>query len=228
MRQTTIPRVKICCNESAAEAWLAIKYGASAIGLVSDMPSGPGVIAEDLVREIAATIPPGISTFLLTCKQAAAAIIEQQRYCRTNTIQMCDRLEMETYRELRAALPGIALVQVIHVTGEDSVMEAMGVASHVDAILLDSGNQSLPIKELGGTGRTHDWRLSQRIRESVDVPIFLAGGIKPENAREAVNQVAPFAIDVCTGVRTGGRLDEQKLSALFRSLSEGVAGSETA
>lgn len=218
MRQTTISRVKICCNESVDEAWLAIKYGASAIGLVSDMPSGPGVIAEDLIREIAATVPPGISTFLLTCKQDAAAIIAQQRYCRTNTLQICDRLERETYRELRAAMPGIALVQVVHVTGEDSVMEAMSVAPHVDGILLDSGNQSLPIKELGGTGCTHDWRLSRRIREGVNIPIFLAGGIKPENAREAVNQVGPFAIDICTGVRTDGRLDEQKLSALFRSL----------
>ena len=219
MRPTKVPRVKICCNESVSEAWLAIRYGASAIGLVSDMPSGPGVIAEDLIREIATSVPPGISTFLLTCRQDAGAIIEQQRYCRTNTIQLCDRMETEAYRELRAALPGIALVQVIHVTGEESVEEAMNVAPHVDAILLDSGDQTLPVKELGGTGRTHDWRLSFRIRDGVRIPIFLAGGIKPENAREAVNQVGPFAIDICTGVRTDGRLDEQKLSALFRLLT---------
>ena len=219
MHPTRIPRVKICCNESAEEAWQAIKCGASAIGLVSDMPSGPGVIAEKLIREIASSVPPGISTFLLTCKQNPAAIIEQQRYCRTNTIQICDSLEMEAYGELRAAMPGISLVQVIHVKGEESVSEASSVAPNVDAILLDSGNQSLAVKELGGTGRTHDWRLSRRIREVISIPIFLAGGITPDNAREAVEQVGPFGIDVCTGVRTGGRLDEQKLSALFRSLT---------
>jgi len=219
MGPTTIPRVKICCNENVEEAWLAIKYGASAIGLVSQMPSGPGVIIEDTIREIAAQVPPGISTFLLTCKQDAAAIIAQQRYCRTNTIQLCDRLEMEVYRELHAAMPGIALVQVVHVTGEESVTEARSVAPHVDAILLDSGNQSLAVKELGGTGRAHDWRLSRKIREGVNVPVFLAGGIKPQNVGDAVHQVAPFAIDICTGVRTDGRLDEQKLSALFRELS---------
>jgi phosphoribosylanthranilate isomerase len=218
MHPTTIPRVKICCNESVEEAWLAINYGASAIGLVSDMPSGPGVITEDSIREIAAAVPPGISTFLLTCKQDAAAIIAQQRYCRTNTIQICDRLENESYHELRAAMPGIALVQVVHVTGEESVTEALNVAPYVDAILLDSGNQSLPVKELGGTGRTHDWRLSRKIRERAEAPIFLAGGIKPENVREAVSQVGPFAIDICTGVRTNGKLDEKKLSALFREL----------
>jgi phosphoribosylanthranilate isomerase len=219
MGPTTNPRVKICCNESIEEAWLAIKHGASAIGLVSDMPSGPGVITEDLIRDIAARVPPAISTFLLTCKQDAAAIIKQQRYCRTNTIQICDRLETKVYRELRAAMSGIALVQVIHVTGEESVTEAISVAPYVDAILLDSGNQSLAVKELGGTGRTHDWKLSRKIREGVNVPVFLAGGIKPQNVRDAVHQVAPFAIDICTGVRTDSRLDEQKLSALFRELS---------
>ena len=123
MQPIRTPRVKICCNESVEEAWLAIRYGASAIGLVSDMPSGPGVITEELIREIAAAVPPRIATFLLTCKQDADAIIAQQRYCRTNTIQICDRLEIEAYGELRAALPGISLVQVIHVTGEESLRE---------------------------------------------------------------------------------------------------------
>jgi len=211
--------VKICCNESVEEAWLAIKYGASAIGLVSDMPSGPGVISEDLIREIAAAVPPGIATFLLTCKQDADAIIEQQRYCGTNTIQMCDRLETGSYDHLRASLPRVALVQVIHVNGPESVTEAQSVAPHVDAILLDSGNQRLPVKELGGTGRTHDWGLSRQIRESVPVPIYLAGGIKPENVREAVDHVGPFAVDICTGVRTNGKLDEHKLQALFLALA---------
>lgn len=214
----TTPRVKICCNESVEESWLAIRYGASAIGLVSDMPSGPGVISEDSIREIAAAAPPSVSTFLLTCKQDVAAIIAQQRYCRTNTIQICDRIEIESYGQLHAAMPGVGLVQVIHITGAESVTEAVRVAPYVDALLLDSGNQSLAIKELGGTGRTHDWGISRQIREKVAVPVFLAGGIRPDNVREAVNQVGPFAIDICTGVRTGGKLDEQKLAAVFREL----------
>lgn len=200
------------------EAWLAIRHGASAVGLVSEMPSGPGVIAEELITEIAGKLPPAISSFLLTCKQNAQGIIEQQRRCRTNTIQICDRLEAGSYQEMRAQLPGIKLVQVIHVNGEESLAEALSVAPHVDAILLDSGNQSLPVKELGGTGRTHDWTISRKIREQASVPLFLAGGIKPSNVREAVSQVHPFAVDICTGVRTDGRLDEEKLSELFRQL----------
>jgi phosphoribosylanthranilate isomerase len=209
------PRVKICCIASVAEAWMAIEHGASAIGLVSAMPSGPGPIPEDLIAEIAAIVPPGVSSFLLTCLQDTTAIIEQQRRLRVNTIQICDRLPPGSHAQLREALPGVSLVQVVHVTGPESVDEAIAVAPHVDAVLLDSGNQSLAIKELGGTGRTHDWRLSRQIREAIDVPMFLAGGLNPGNVAAAIREVQPFGIDVCSGLRTEGRLDPQKLRDFF-------------
>ena len=212
------PRVKICCIGGIEEAWTAIQYGASAIGLVSEMPSGPGVIAEDLIARIAAAIPPSISSFLLTSKQETRSIIDQHRRCGTSTIQIVDRLASGTYQDLREAMPGIKLVQVIHVMGEESIDEALAVASNVDAVLLDSGNQSLAIKELGGTGRAHDWTISRRIRESIAQPLFLAGGLKPDNVAEAIEAVQPFGIDVCSGVRTEGRLDERKLGALFEQI----------
>lgn len=215
MKPTAKPRVKICCINSLAEAELAIRYGASALGLVSAMPSGPGVIDEETIATIAAKIPPPIAAFLLTSKQDAASIIEQQRRLRTNTLQIVDRLEQGSYDDLREALPGVAIVQVIHVTGEGSIDEAYKIGASVDAILLDSGNQNLSVKELGGTGRRHDWRLSRRIRESVDVPIFLAGGLNADNVREAIEEVGPFGVDLCSGVRTGGKLDEGKLAVFF-------------
>ena len=219
MQPTPNPRVKICCMGSIAEAWMAIRHGASAVGLVSAMPSGPGVIAESLIAEIAAKLPPAIGSFLLTCQTDPEKIIEQQKRLRVNTIQICDRLDTASYAVLRAALPGIALVQVIHVTGPESVTEAIAVAPFVDAILLDSGNQALPVKELGGTGRTHDWNLSLQIREAIDVPLFLAGGLKAENVAEAIRQVQPFGVDVCSGVRTDGKLDEDKLRRFFAAIN---------
>ena len=212
------PRIKICCIASIEEAWMAIDAGANALGLVSAMPSGPGPIPEDLIAEIAAIVPPGVSSFLLTCHQDAASIIDQQRRLRVNTIQICDRLTTGTYHEIHDALPGVKLVQVIHVTGPESVDEAIAVAPHVDAILLDSGNQSLAIKELGGTGRTHDWTLSRKIREAIDVPLFLAGGLNPTNVAAAIREVQPFGIDVCSGLRTEGALDPQKLSGFIRAI----------
>jgi phosphoribosylanthranilate isomerase len=200
---------------SVEEAWMAIESGASAVGLVSAMPSGPGPIPEELIAEIAATIPPGVSSFLLTCLQDAASIVEQQRRLGVNTIQICDRLTKGSYRDLREALPGVSLVQVVHVTGPEAVDEAIAVAPKVDAILLDSGNQSLAIKELGGTGRTHDWTLSRKIREAIEVPLFLAGGLNPSNVAAAIREVQPFGIDVCSGLRTNSNLDREKLETFF-------------
>jgi len=194
---------------------MAIEAGASAVGLVSAMPSGPGPIPEELIADIAATIPPGVSSFLLTCLQDAASIIEQQRRLGVNTIQICDRLTQGSYHDLREALPGVSLVQVVHVTGPEAVDEAVAVAPKVDAILLDSGNQSLAIKELGGTGRTHDWSLSRKIREAIEVPLFLAGGLNPSNVAAAIREVQPFGIDVCSGLRTNSNLDREKLETFF-------------
>jgi phosphoribosylanthranilate isomerase len=212
------PRVKICCMASVAEARLAIRHGAAALGLVSAMPSGPGVIAEELIAEIAATVPPGVSSFLLTSSQDTDAIVEQQRRCRVDTLQLVDRLERGEYRDLRDALPGVKLVQVVHVGGEEAIEEAMQAAPFVNALLLDTGNRSLPIKELGGTGRVHDWAISRRIREAVAVPVFLAGGLHAGNVADAIRQVGPFGVDVCSGVRTGGLLDEDKLRRFFAAV----------
>ena len=218
---TRIPRVKICCISTAAEAALAVEAGASALGLVSHMPSGPGVISDEEIARIAATVPPSVGTFLLTSRQSVEEIVDQQRFCRTNTIQICDHLTRGTHRELKDALPGISIVQVVHVTGDESVEEAVSIALHVDAILLDSGNQKLAVKELGGTGRTHDWTLSRKIQESIGIPLFLAGGLNQGNVARAIHEVAPFGLDVCSGVRTNGRLDREKLKQFMNAAQSG-------
>jgi phosphoribosylanthranilate isomerase len=211
-------RVKICCIKTMDEARMAIRYGASAVGLVSAMPSGPGPIHEELIAEIAAVIPPGVSSFLLTCKQDADAILTQQQRTGVNTIQLVDKVTIDALRQLRKALPGISLVQVVHVCDESSISEAQTIAPSVNAILLDSGNPNLKVKELGGTGRTHNWEISRRICSTVAVPVFLAGGIKPGNIREALEKVQPYGVDVCTGVRTDDTLDEKKLAHLFQEI----------
>jgi phosphoribosylanthranilate isomerase len=223
MKRTRTPRIKICCISSVEEAALAIECGASAVGLVSHMPSGPGVISEDRIMEIASSIPPAIGSFLLTSKQDAKSIIVQHRRCRTNCIQLCDRLTLGCHRDLKLALPGISVIQVIHVTGAESVEEAVAVAPLVDALLLDSGNRSLAVKELGGTGRIHDWTLSRQIREQVDIPIFLAGGLSSGNVRQAIEEVAPFGLDVCSGVRSNGNLDCIKLTRFFEAANAAIA-----
>jgi phosphoribosylanthranilate isomerase len=193
----------------------AIEFGASAIGLVARMPSGPGPIPDELIRQIAKTVPPPVATFLLTSETSVSEIIEHHYRTNTNTIQIVDSLSSGTYSQLKASLPGVKIVQVIHVIDEKSVDEALGISEMVDAILLDSGNPKLKVKELGGTGRVHNWKLSRQIRENSKCPVFLAGGLNPGNVRQAIEEVQPFAVDVCSGVRTDGKLDRQKLELFF-------------
>ncbi len=216
-------RVKICCITSLEEARLAIRHGAHALGLVSWMPTGAGVIPDDRIRELAAEIPAGVRRFLLTCKQDVKAIAEQVREAGTDTVQLVDRMAGPDLVALRRELPDVSLVQVVHVTGAESVEEARAVAPHVDAILLDSGTPDAAQRSLGGTGNTHDWDTSAEIVRRVEAPVFLAGGLDPDNVAGAIRHVRPWAVDVCSRLRPGGRLDETLLSGFFQAVAEADA-----
>ncbi len=220
----TEPFVKVCCIADEAEAALAIEAGASALGLVSSMPSGPGVISDEAAGRIARSVPPPISAFLLTARTDAASIAEQHRHTRVGTLQLVDHVPHDELARLRDALPGIRLVQVIHVVSQASVDEAFAVAPLVDALLLDSGNPGLAVKELGGTGRVHDWSLSRQIVQASSVAVFLAGGLRPGNVGDAIREVRPHGLDVCSGVRRDGRLHAATLAAFMAAVREAAAG----
>lgn len=218
MQGTLKPRVKICCISSLEEAQLAIAHGASALGLVGHMPSGPGIISDELIAQIASSVPPPISTFLLTSETSSASIIAHYQKVKTHTIQIVDTLQEGSYTDIRQALPHVKLVQVVHVIDQKTVDEAIELSQFVDAILLDSGNPNLQVKELGGTGRVHNWALSRQIRENISIPLFLAGGLKAENVREAIETVQPFGLDLCSSVRTNGQLSQEKLERFFDAI----------
>jgi phosphoribosylanthranilate isomerase len=211
-------RVKICCISSTDEAKMAVQFGASALGLVANMPSGPGVISDEEIVKITRSVAPGISTFMLTSETSADEIIEHHKRTLTNTIQIVDELKEGTYTKIREALPAIKIVQVIHVINEKTIDEAIRISYLVDALLLDSGNPNLEIKELGGTGRIHNWTLSKKIVEQSRVPVFLAGGLTSENVKQAIEQVQPFGLDLCSGVRTDKKLDPRKLEMFFNNV----------
>lgn len=211
-------RVKVCCISSPAEAALAVRAGADAIGLVGAMPSGPGSIADRLIAEIAASVPPPVATFLLTSETGPAAVVAHARRTNTSTLQLVDDVPVETYAAIRAELPGVRIVQVLHVESERSIADAERVSPLVDAILLDSGRPTAAVRELGGTGRIHDWDVSARVVAAAGVPVFVAGGLHPDNVAAAIDRVRPYGVDVCSGLRTNGTLDEAKLSAFFRAI----------
>lgn len=217
--------VKICCIADEAEARLALHAGATALGLVSAMPSGPGVITEERIAQVALALRGvPVRTFLLTALRRADEIAAQHRRCGTTTLQLVDHVEAAELARLRGLCPGVELVQVIHVTDASAVQAACAAAGHVDALLLDSGNPHLAVKELGGTGRTHDWSVSRRIRDAVaPLPLWLAGGLNAGNVAEAVARVRPHGVDLCSSVRSEGRLDAGKLEALMQAVALAAA-----
>lgn len=211
-------RIKICCISSANEAAMAIAHGADALGLVGKMPNGPGPIPDWLIAEIVKGIHPPVASFLLTSEQSSQGIIYHVKKADTNTVQIVDELKEGTYSDIRTALPHLKIVQVIHVAGEESIEEAIKLSVEVDALLLDSGNPKAAIKTLGGTGNIHNWQISRELVRSVKVPIFLAGGLHSGNVQQAIETVLPFGVDVCSGVRTEGKLDPYKLEAFIKAV----------
>lgn len=214
----SVAKVKICCISNIEEAQLAIKYGASSIGLVGHMPSGPGIIKDEKIKEIVNAIPSTTNTILLTSETSAQGIINHHNKVQTSSIQIVDKIAIDQYKLLREKLGGIKLIQVVHVLNEDSILEAIDVSRYVDFILLDSGNPHLNVKQLGGTGQTHNWAISREIVKRINNPVYLAGGLNNENVRTAIDEVQAFGVDVCTGVRTNGKLDEQKLNLFFNAI----------
>ncbi len=214
------PKIKICCIASLQEAELAMAAGADILGLVGHMPSGPGIITDDVAAEIAAAAPSYIETFLLTSETTADDIITHHKRVNSTAIQMVDELAEGSYADIKSMLPEVKLVQVIHVLDEHSITQAQKAAQQVDALLLDSGNPNLAIKELGGTGRTHDWLLSRQIVETVDVPVYLAGGLNAANVKAAINHVKPYGLDLCSSVRTDEQLDQTKLTEFVQVVEQ--------
>ncbi len=213
------PRIKICCINSPQEAKDSINFGASALGLVAKMPSGPGPISDELIKTIIANIPPPIASFLLTSRTDSLEIISHHQSVNSSVIQIVDALKSGSYEDFRKYIPAIKIVQVIHVIDEKTLDEALEISEKIDALLLDSGNPNLSVKELGGTGRVHNWAISRKIVEQSKVPVFLAGGLKAENVRAAIEAVQPYGLDLCSGVRTDGKLDLFKLEKFFEEVN---------
>lgn len=211
-------RIKICCIKSTEEASLAIACGADAVGLVGRMPSGPGPIPDERIAEIAALVPPPVASVLLTSETTAHAITEHVRRTGVSTVQIVSHLDPRESAALALSLPGVRRMQVIHVE-DRGVLDLLKVyARHVHAFLLDSGRVNAAVPEFGGTGRVHDWTISQAFVAASPIPVFLAGGLTPDNVERAIREVRPFGVDLCSGVRSGGRLDRVRLMAFMRAV----------
>ena len=212
-------KIKICCTANAEEALLARAAGATAIGLVGEMPPGPGVIGVEAAATIVGALPSDIDTFFLTSKTRADDIETELVRCGANTVQVVQHIDPREHERLQATLPQVRRVQVVHVEDESALSLIERYGQVVDALLLDSGRTAGAKPQFGGTGSVHDWSISRQFVESTDLPVYLAGGLSSKNIFDAIAAVRPAGVDVCSGVRTDGALDPEKLQAFMAEIN---------
>ncbi|MEM7211352.1 MAG: phosphoribosylanthranilate isomerase [Pseudomonadota bacterium] len=206
---------------SPEEARICAELGVDLIGLVGPMPSGAGIITPKRCREISAASAAWVTSVLLTSSETANDIHADVEDANVRAVQLVRHVDPGVHRALSVSLPHVRRFQVIHVE-DDSALDLIDIyAPLADAFLLDSGRPSS--SELGGTGRVHDWAISAEFVKRSPLPVFLAGGLKPQNVGIAISTVKPFGLDICSGVRTADdRLDPEKLRAFMDAVA-GVA-----
>ncbi|MEM7506915.1 MAG: phosphoribosylanthranilate isomerase [Pseudomonadota bacterium] len=215
-----VVKVKICCISSAEEASLARAAGADYLGLVGPMPSGPGTLELDEISAITARMSAEecACAVHLSAAEGAVELAAASRVTGARTLQIVRHVSVEVHRELALIAPDVTRWQVIHVEGTEAVEAISAYSPHVDGFLLDSGTPT--IGRLGGTGKVHDWSISRACVTATWRPVFLAGGLRPENVGEAIRAVRPHGVDICTGVRSDGMLDTQKLRRFLAAIAE--------
>lgn len=213
-------RVKVCCIASEPEAALAARLGADLLGLVGPMPTGPGVIDLPTARRISLSAPLWARPILLTSSETASAIQADADEARVQAVQVVRHIAAEQAAALARA--PLHYVQVIHVEDAGALDLIDVYAPYCAAFLLDSGR---PKEEaFGGTGVRHDWSISAAFVRRAPRPVFLAGGLTPDNVGAAIALVAPFGVDVCSGLRPEGGLDAERLASFLRAAQ--TAGAE--
>ncbi|MEM0923705.1 MAG: phosphoribosylanthranilate isomerase, partial [Pseudomonadota bacterium] len=218
-------KVKICCMADPGEAAMAAAAGAEYIGLVGPMPSGPGTLTLEDAAEIARSAPPSATPVLLSSATTALDLVREAEAAGAGVIQIVQHVSPGIHAELVAQAPGLECWQVIHVEDRTAVDLIRSFDEQPDAFLLDSGRPARG--ELGGTGRVHDWAISRDCVAATARPVFLAGGLTPENVGEAIRQVRPQGVDLCTGVRLDGRLNAVRLATFMQIVSDAGGGTGT-
>lgn len=207
-------RVKICGITSLRDLNLAVEAGADAVGFIVDVPRTPRNLPIEEAKKLMRAAPVFVETVIVTVPEDLDHLVKICEVLTPNAIQVHGLSGLR--REIRERLPEIHLIGAVKVKPDLDIDVA--TKDFFDAILIDSYVPGMH----GGTGVTHDWELSKRVREAIHPkPLILAGGLKPENVREAILKVKPYAVDVSSGVESHpGVKDREKVFDFIRKVKE--------
>jgi phosphoribosylanthranilate isomerase len=205
------PRIKICGMKDPDSVMTAVKYGADAVGFITEVPvSTPRKIDRENAKELVASTPPFVSTVMVCMPDSLDTALELTRFVVPDAVQVHSSMSKEDLRVLKDNT-GVKLIKTIHIDSETDVGSAVekinGLYNIADAILLDTKIDG----KTGGTGTVHDWVMSAKITRHSSLPVILAGGLSPGNVADAFRTVRPYGVDTASGVETEGVKDEDKI-----------------
>ncbi len=211
------PRVKICGMKGPDSVMMAVKYGADAVGFITEVPvSTPRKIDRETARELVASTPPLVSTVMVCMPDSLENALELARFVQPDAVQVHSSMSREDLGTLKEDT-GVKLIKTIHIDGRTDVGNALdeikGLYNIADAILLDTKIDG----KTGGTGTVHDWARSAEITLHSSLPVILAGGLNPGNVADAIRTVRPYGVDTASGVETGGVKDEDKVMTFINN-----------
>jgi len=213
-------KVKICANRSVEDAKMSIAFGADVIGiLVGQEHTSDDFVDKFKAREIATFAKGKCDVSLVTHLTNAKEIIELTKFIGNNTIQLHSDISEDEVLLIRKELPNVKLVRLIHVSSDGKICTDYQKMKYVDFYLLDSFN--LKTNQVGGTGLTHDWNKSRKLISILNKPTFLAGGLNPNNVKEAIKLTRPYGVDVNSGCKNElGKKDANKVKLFVQNAKD--------
>jgi len=203
-------KIKICGIKTEHDLTVAINAGADAVGFITDVPvDSPRKITLAEASRMISKVPVFVTSVLVIMPENAQHAVRMIHAAKPAAVQIHNALPLSELVTIRKT--GVKLIKTIPVSRDSSsdtlIMQVKELSGIVDAVLLDTALDG----KTGGTGMQHNWEVSSKVVLNSAIPVILAGGLKPENVREAAGCVRPYAVDTASGVETGGKKDEKKV-----------------
>jgi phosphoribosylanthranilate isomerase len=213
-------RVKICGLMRPKDVEVAADYGADAVGFVVGTPISRRNLKMDEAKKLIKHAPVFISSVAVTVTSDPKVLQKIVTKLHPDALQVhgCDLRIMDNIRKTN---PGLSIILATPIRDAESILDAERTVKCSEAVLAESPNQF----GTGGTGRTHDWKLTVRLRNRIyPHPLILAGGLTPNNVRTAIKEVGPYGVDVSSGVeRRIGVKDHRKMKEFIKRAKEAKA-----
>ena len=201
-------KVKVCGMTSLKDTLVAVEEGADAVGFIFYKKS-PRSVTMKTVREIVLELPPFVDTVGVFVDETAEQINKIADYCNLDIIQLHGDESPTFCKKIRRKV-----IKAFRIKDMQSVKKLSSF--QVSGFLLDTFSENLH----GGTGKVFDWNLALPAKKFG--PVIMAGGLTPNNVQQAVRQIRPYGVDVCSGVESEpGIKDHKKVRAFLNNAKAG-------